>query len=73
MGEGANLGGIMTAAIWVGSCALVLMVVTVVWGFARLVEYSKRLTLSSEQIQLQLSRIHESVEDLRGDIHRRKV
>ena len=45
--DNLNLGGAAIVAVWIGSIALVLMVATVVWGFARIVEYSKRMAMSS--------------------------
>ena len=71
--DNLNLGGAAIVAVWIGSIALVLMVATIVWGFARIVEYSKRMAMSSEQIHRQLGRMYESLEDLRGDIRQRNM
>jgi len=67
------VSGVMSAAIWIGSGALVLMVVTIIWGFAKIVEYSKRMAVSFEQIQRQLGLINESIEDMRRDMQSRNV
>jgi len=73
MPENLNLGGATIVALWIGSVALVLMVAAVAWGFAKIVEYSRRVALSSEQIHRQLGHIYESIEDLRGDIRPRNM
>ena len=71
--DNLNLGGTTILAVWIGSIALVLLVGTVVWGFAKIVEHSERMAISAELINRQLGRIYESLEDLRGDVRPRNV
>jgi len=71
--EEVGTTGIITTALWIGSIALVLMVATVVWGFARMVEYTKRMAVGTEDVNRQLGRIRDCLEDLRSDLQARKV
>ncbi len=71
--DNLNLGTTAIVAVWIGSIALVLLVGTVVWGFAKIVEHSERMAISAELINRQLGRIYESLEDLRGNIRPRNM
>ncbi len=68
MWENVSAGGATSLALWIGTVALVLLMAAVAWGFAKIVEYSRRIALGMEMIHRQLGRIHESLEDLRGNL-----
>jgi len=67
------VSGVMSTAIWIGSGALVLLVGTTVWGFARIVEYSRRIAMGFDHIERQLGLINDSIDELRRTIQSRNV
>ena len=71
--EDVQIIGVTTIAVWIGSGALVLMLGTVVWGFAKMVEYFRLTAASTEQIHRQLRLLNDTLDEMQRDLHAKNV
>ena len=65
--------GAVTAAIGIGSGALVLLLVVIVWGFAKIVEYARVMAHSTENIHRQLRLMNDTLDEIQHDLNSKNV
>jgi uncharacterized membrane protein len=66
--DDVHVSGVMAIAVGIGSGALVLMLGTVAWGFAKIVEYIRLIARSAEQVHRQLRLMNDTLDEIQRDL-----